>query len=395
MSKRYSLGGVISATNPFFVPDAPRINSVTAGNVLISVNFTAPTNTGNSAITSHIATARNSVTGVSTSNVAVDSPIIINGLTANNTHTVVIAAINSYGVGATSSASDSATPFTPGEQLYMTPGTYSWVAPANVTNVSVVAVGAGGSGGTSVNCCGVWVSGGGGSGGGLGYKNNYSVTPGVSYTVVVGLRGDSRIGCKNGGDSYFVSTAVVKGGGGPGTACYQYPCAGGTYTGDGGGNGGRAGQYAGPVNSGGGGGGAGGYTGAGGAGGTYIGCGSCIPATAGAGGGGGGGGRGSSSTNGAGGGGGVGLYGAGSNGAAGAINGGGTGGGGAGSCGTAGTYSISPLNAGGKGGNVGGGGGGTTNATCSPRQGTGGCGGIRIIWPGWARSFPSTNTGIL
>ena len=110
-------------------------------------------------------------------------------------------------------------------------GTYSWVAPAGVFHVSVVAVGAGA---------------GGGGGGGLGYKNNYAVTPGSSYTVQTG---GNPTNC-----SYFVSTAVVKGGGGVTGG------SGGTYTGDGGGNGGAiggasilgggAGGYAGNANSG-------------------------------------------------------------------------------------------------------------------------------------------------
>lgn len=65
-----------------------------------------------------------------------------------------------------------------GQEAYETPGTYTWVAPAGVTSVSVVAVGAGGGG--YVNA---------GGGGGLRYYNNYAVTPGNSYTVTVGARG--------------------------------------------------------------------------------------------------------------------------------------------------------------------------------------------------------------
>ena len=111
----------------------------------------------------------------------------------------------------------------PGQQAYTTAGTYTWVAPPGVTSVSVVAVGPGGgllattTAGTSC------------AGGGLGYKNAYSVTPGSSYTVVVG-------GPSSGVDSYFVSTAVVKGG-----AASTSGNTPGTYAGDGGGNGGSAG----------------------------------------------------------------------------------------------------------------------------------------------------------
>lgn len=95
-----------------------------------------------------------------------------------------------------------------GQQAYTTPGTYSWVAPAGVTSVSVVAIG--------------------------------------GFT-----------------ESFFINASTVRGGGGSGGA--------GTFTGDGGGNGGSAGSAS-PNDpsgwwAGGGGGGAGGYTSAGGNGG--------------------------------------------------------------------------------------------------------------------------------
>ena len=240
----------------------------------------------------------------------------------------------------------------PGQQAYTTAGTYSWVAPANVTSVSVVAVG-GGSGG-NFN----WRSGG---GGGLGYKNNYTVVPGNSYTVVVGAGSSSSA---NGGDSYFVSTAVVKGGGG---VRAQTSGLGGTYTGDGGGNGGDGSN---------GGGGAGGYSGKGG-----------NSFQNGAGGGGGGGGRYDYSGTyfGNAGGGGVGILGQGSNGTAGlnspptvAQSYGGGGSGGNNSTQAGGSY---------------GGGGGYSDTINVNYNGAGGA--VRIIWPGTTRLFPSTNTGNL
>ena len=98
-----------------------------------------------------------------------------------------------------------------GQQAYTTPGTYSWVAPAGVTSVSVVAIG--------------------------------------GFT-----------------ESFFINASTVRGGGGSGGP--------GTFTGDGGGNGGNAGAAS-PNSSGywagGGGGGAGGYTSAGGNGGNGTG----------------------------------------------------------------------------------------------------------------------------
>ncbi|PZO83267.1 MAG: hypothetical protein DI626_09190 [Micavibrio aeruginosavorus] len=225
----------------------------------------------------------------------------------------------------------------PGQIAYTTPGTYTWTAPAGVTSVSVVSVGGGGSRSSGNNC--------GGGGGGLGYKNNISVVPGQNYTVVVGAGYDSP-GCSTNGcgrkgeDSYFSSSTTVAGKGGGG-GCGSN--AGGTFVGDGGGNGGNSygtyGSGAATVSAG-----AGGYSGNGGS----VTCDSCN-GNSGAGGGGGGGIYGGANQ-----GGGVGLLGLGSNGAAGQ---------------------------GGSGGavpNYGGGGGGN--------------GAVRIIWPGNARSFPSTRT---
>ena len=246
----------------------------------------------------------------------------------------------------------------PGQEAFTTAGTFSWVAPAGVTSVSVVAVGGSQNGGA-----------------GLGYKNNISVTPGNSYTVIVGAR---SICGSSAGDSSFCSTAVVKGGASGITS-------GGTFTGDGGGNGGTAGS-----NCAGGGGGAGGYSGNGGAGAT-SGNGSSGAACSGAGGGG------SRAISAGGAGGGVGILGKGSTGS--------------------GSNSPCPTNDqvgfggfGGSGGSSGG--GGSFGPCCTPRAGSGGTygggagrtpyirgssvvGAVRVIWPGTTRSFPSTNTGDL
>lgn len=254
-----------------------------------------------------------------------------------------------------------------GQQEYTTPGTYTFVAPSGVTSVCAVCVGGGGGGMYYNNSSsGYTYAMNGGSGGGLGWKNNISVVPGNTYTVVVGAggrQGAYSAGTTNGGSSYFISSSTVAGNGG-GYGRYNQSRAGGTYVGDGGGNGGavtnqNATGY-GPC----GGGGAGGYTGNGGS--TTN-----RDSYAGNGGGGGGGYVATSYTSE--GGGGVGIYGQGSNGSA---NGGG---------GSGGTF-----HSGRNGGSFGGGGGGSS----SVYRGTGGNGGggaVRIIWGG-GRSFPSTNT---
>lgn len=278
-----------------------------------------------------------------------------------------------------------------GQQAYTTAGTYTWVCPAGVTSVSVVCVGGGSSrlSGTS----------GGGFGGGLGYKNNISVTPGASYTVVVG-NGTNRGADQTGGTSYFINTSTVRGGG-------ATIAAGGTFTGDGGGNGGSGGNgnWAG-------GGGAGGYSGNGGNGGNNPGS----SGTSGSGGGGGGGGGGNQVAwveccnvfydgGDGGGGGGVGLLGQGNSGIGGGTQStpGGSGYGFGGEGGSGGNtaqsgylaaFCGSVLNSrGGNGGLYGGGGGASRN-----ESGGGANGAVRIIWAGGTgitRAFPSTNTGNL
>jgi hypothetical protein len=292
---------------------------------------------------------------------------------------------------------------TTGDAVYTYPGTYTWTCPPGVSSISVVCVGGGGSG------YGPWTGTYGGSGGGLGYKNNYPVTPGSTYTVRVGYGG---FGSTQGQSSYFVSLYTVSGwGGGNGANGYgsdgngpNSNSYGGGWVGDNGGAGGTYTSYAGA--------GAGGYG--------YSGGNSNVNGQ----GGGGAGGYPYSSTYGGGGGGGVGLYGQGSNGLcyntgwypystgnavgygrmgayAGSVGSAGTSGGGGsgGENGFAGengpyTYGEGGGNSGypgSRGGNCGGGGG--PGGTSYTRYSHGGVGGVRIVWPGSTRQFPSTNVG--
>lgn len=259
-------------------------------------------------------------------------------------------------------------PTPPGQQEYIAYGTYTWVAPAGVRTVAVVAVGGGSNGAAGTD-----------------------VFPPPS-----------------GNDSSFNGTVIARGG--------QGRLGGGNSGGDGGGTGGNGGLTG--SNLSGGGGGAAGYSGNGGNGGTGGGNNGSSGSGGGA-----GGGYGQSSGVREGSGGGVGILGEGSNGAGGTsasrLGKGGSGGGDAqpfndgGIYGGGGAGSDSNGTAG-----QGGGGGGLVyknNITVSPgasytvvvgRRGatpsgwTGGDGAVRIIWPGnrpgdVARAFPSTNTGNL
>jgi len=275
------------------------------------------------------------------------------------------------------------------EALFTTPGTFSWTVPPKVRTVSVVCIGGGATPAVSLN------NNPGGGGGALVYANNILVTPGESYTVVIGKGGDSQgsatnpLTGENGGLSSFTtdSVALIANGG----FANGNP---GTFSGgDGGGQGGSS-----NASQGYGGGGAGGYSGEGGSGGQGGNSSVANPGDDGAGGAGGGGGgsfaqsfssvqpgRASS-------GGGTGVYGQSSD---------GTGGLGATSASGLGNATSAGGGSGGTNGDLNGGlygGGGRSGFTklVTPilylAGGSGGGGAVRIIWPGNVRQFPSLNT---
>ena len=379
---------------------APTISSFTDNDYSnVSVNLTTA-DTGGSTITSYTVTR-------SPGNVTVTgtSPVTFTGLTATTQYSFTAVATNAIGTGPSSSSVNHTTISQYGSQSYTTPGTYSWVAPAGVTAVSVVAVGGGSSASSYFGI--------GGAGGGLGYKNNYSVTPGNSYTVVVGSGGYGGTSTAftgiAGGASSFAGTLYAYGGLAPtaGSAATG-TSTGGSYSGGCGGGmgGGSPGPYSNGTTAGtssyymgSGGGGAGGYSGYGGNGAGASGgaaFGSYQGASAGSGGGGGGGGgnaiNNSTSDYDDNGGGGVGLFGQGSNGAAGITQtapyttGYAGGGGSGGSAGTAPANNSTPGN----GGAYGGGGGSSHGNYSFTPSGSGAGGAVRIVWPGNLRTFPST-----
>lgn len=340
-----------SGIRTFSTPGAPTIGTATVCATTASITFTAPACNGGTSITGYTATScPGSITGTGSS-----SPISVSGLSGGTSYTFKVKATNAIGTGPCSSASNSITAVLPsGSQSFTTPGTYSWIAPAGVTKVSVVARGSGGF--IGINPCAGQRKFAGGGGGGLGWKNNITVVPGNSYSVVVGASPAGYCSCGNASSfncvvaGYAGSKSSITGSGG----------AGGGYLGDGGGYGGTGGRV--PSYTGGGAnqtgfGGTGGYTGNGGDGGGYNG--STSPGGNGAGGGGGGGG----SVAGCGG-------------------------------GQGGTTGIFGQGANGKGG--------FTTGNCYAPDGTpgsGGCGysyspgAVRIVWPGNTRLFPSTSVG--
>ena len=355
-------------------PGTPTIGTATAtGSSSATVSFTAPACNGGVSIDYYQVI---STPGCITATGSTPS-ISVSGLTYSTSYTFKVRAHNSVGYGSYSGSSNSITTCVPtGSSSYTTSGSYSWVAPAGVSSVSLFAVGGGASGAGRALCgcnpCRIYYCAGGGAGSAI--WNNHSVSSGTGYTVGVGV--GASYNSITGGDSYFCSTSFMYGQGGqglfPGIYKGQDPYnAAERYGGNIGGYGGCAG---------GGGGGAGGVgsscraTDTGGCGG---GTNNSYSATSGqTGGGGGGGGRPGSRitySSPSGGGGGVGLYGRGTSGSAGSYSGGGGGGGSGGSSGS-----------GANGGSYGGGGG-------VPGSGAGGA--VRIVYPGNTRTFPSTSVG--
>tara|TARA_R100001463_G_scaffold113734_1_gene168865 strand:+ start:354 stop:1244 length:891 start_codon:yes stop_codon:yes gene_type:complete len=278
-----------------------------------------------------------------------------------------------------------------GQANYITEGgTFSWVCPDGITSVSVACIGGGGGGGGGQTQVGGGLYSGGG-GGGCAYKNNISVTPGTSYTVVVGHgRYNTSTTGGDGGDSYFLNTSTCFAKGGQSASGsgldggYASQCVGdGKYSG------GNGGAYGGN-----------GYGGAGSSSNGANGSGNTGGAGGNGGGGGAGGGTGSDGQGGGGSNNGQFIGAAGGGGGSGANSkaGGGGGGGNIGTVtGTSPTAGIAAFQGtfGGGAGKWGGGGGGSPNAGGFFVGGN--YGAVRIIWnpSGTPRAFPGTNIGDL
>ena len=398
MSMRYQAGVLTASYFPLKTPNAPTIGAATqASSTSVSVTFTAPTDIGGGAITSYVVVSSPGNIIASGSS----SPITVTGLTSGTAYSFRVFANNAFGNSPASASSNVVTLVPAGQEAFTTAGTYSWVAPAGVTSICVVAVGGGGSGAAGVGNPGLPFFGtpsiGGGGGGSLQWQNNIPVTPGNSYTVVVGAGGTGVFSTSNGSagsPSYFNATSGTNfcnapGGGAGLLDAATAQTAAGSSNGSGTSGGGRGGGS--EFSSG-----NGGRNGAGGAGGYQAGSSTASFGRAAAsftngyagefGGGGGAAGQGNTTYMS---GGGVGILGEGTSGA------GGVSGNIVGKGGSGGANGGQSGNNGGAGGAYGGGGGGTLDASNGVvRSGAGGSGAVRIIW-GVGRAFPSTNTGNL
>jgi len=110
-------GGIISGGfQPLKAPDAPTIDSVSAGVLSAEVTVSAPTDAGEGTITSYVVSAKQG-DGTSVSNTASAAGTVSLTLTAGGTTTFAAQAISEYGPGAFSGYSNSTSVFS-GQELY-------------------------------------------------------------------------------------------------------------------------------------------------------------------------------------------------------------------------------------------------------------------------------------
>jgi large repetitive protein len=190
------------------VPDAPTNITVAKGGLgAIAVSFTAPAYTGSSAISGYRVTA-SSGGGTQTGS---SSPITRSGLTQGASYTFTVAATNSTGYGAESTASSSIG--APGQfsQTFNASGT--WSNPG-VTSVEVLSVGGGGGGGNANTGGSSSGMAGGGGAGGLVYHASLPISANTAnYSVTVGNGGGAS---SSGSQSVFANITSYGGGGGAG-----------------------------------------------------------------------------------------------------------------------------------------------------------------------------------
>lgn len=106
MAMRSPAGFISAFFDPLKNPDAPTIGTATAGDATASVTFTAPANVGGSAITAYYAVSNPDQ--ITTSGAS--SPITATGLSNGTAYTFNVWALNSYGPGVFSAATNSVTP---------------------------------------------------------------------------------------------------------------------------------------------------------------------------------------------------------------------------------------------------------------------------------------------
>lgn len=115
--------------------------------------------------------------------------------------------------------------------IFNTVGTTTWTVPTGITSISALVVAGGGAGGTTIS--GGYEGAGGGGAGGV-VLSAFNVTPGTSYTIIVGAGG--AYGTNNNGNNTSAFGLTAIGGGRGGYAVNGVPaCSAGASGGSGGG----------------------------------------------------------------------------------------------------------------------------------------------------------------
>lgn len=177
-----------------------------SGNPISGISITA-------AIESGTGTLNNTTASTNASGYATFSNLTITG------NTFATYTLNFTAQGSSSKViSNTITIIPTSPYVISTPGTSSFVVPDGVTCIQVEAWGAGGGGGQAT---GNPAAGGGGAGGAYA-RSTFAVTPGQTYSVVVGSGGTGGTGAGGtGGESYFNNTTTVYAQGGNGGALAQ------------------------------------------------------------------------------------------------------------------------------------------------------------------------------
>jgi YVTN family beta-propeller protein len=135
-----------SSVTPATTPGVPVIGAATGGNASATVNWTAPTSTGGSAIIGYTVNAENVTTSTPTTDACPSSTsststsCTVTSLTNADAYTFTVAAMNAVGTGSFSTSSSSVTPSNavPGAPTIgsavggTTSATVTWTAPTNV-----------------------------------------------------------------------------------------------------------------------------------------------------------------------------------------------------------------------------------------------------------------------
>ena len=135
----------------------------------------------------------NFVTGTTTR----ASFVVAEDFTTEGAETFVMSLTSVAGVTASVTFNDTSTTLVAGDQVVSTTGSGSFIVPANVSSVSIMAIGGGAGSGTTAALGAGQITGGGGAGA-LGIINNLAVTPGQTITYTVGEGG---AGNNNGQDT--------------------------------------------------------------------------------------------------------------------------------------------------------------------------------------------------